>query len=104
MRGTYPDCETEGCDRAAEAAYYGGEENPAIPCDGCPLIDQTYLALVDEVSYPLYRRASLYLLDHELGLDRFWEDMDHRTIEAIRYVHGERARQAEARRAWKDGK
>ena len=89
--GGYPDCHVDGC------AFEEGD----VPCGDCPLLGEEYRQLVEDASCPLYRQASLYLLDKELGLDRFWDEPEYRILEAIRFVHGERNRQEEEMRKWK---
>ena len=74
-----------------------------ILCADCPLLSENYQDLIDAVSDPLYRAAMLYLTDHELGLSHLWADIDPLTIEAVRYVHGERAQLDEKIRKWKEG-
>lgn len=88
--GGYPDCHTEGCQF----------EEEDVPCADCPLIGEEYQQFVEDASCPLYRQASLYLLDKELGLDRFWDEPEYRVIEAIRFVYSERNRQEEEMRKW----
>ena len=91
--GEWPDC-SEKCANDAED----------WPCEGCPLESEEYVGLIEAVSDPLYRVASEFLTDHELGLDRFWDEPDFVTIQAIRFVSSERYRQAEDRRKYlKDG-
>lgn len=65
------------------------------------MLGEEYRQLVEDASCPLYRQASLYLLDKELGLDRFWDEPEYRVVEAIRFVHSERNRQEEEMRKWK---
>ena len=91
--GDWPDCYSDGCE---------DDENGDIPCEGCPLTGKKYHRLRRAMSDPLYRAAAKWIFDHELGLTRFWDEPDYRTIEAIRFVSGERNRLEEQARKWKD--
>lgn len=61
-----------------------------VLCEGCPLLGTDFKEWIAATSDPLYRAASKWLLDHELGLTQFWGEPDGLTIEAIRFVYAER--------------
>ena len=76
------------------------KDEDEVLCEDCPLLGDDYREWTEAVSHPLYRAASRWLLDHELGLTQFWNEPDGLTIEAVRYVYGERNRLDEELREW----
>ncbi len=91
--------EDPDCDKTGLCAYGVGEDE--YPCEDCPLDDPERLGLADSLG-PLYLEAQDYLVEHELGLAPPRSELSPKLIQAIKFVHGEAARQREAERAEKE--